>query len=251
MAAPLMFGTERGYCNRVPAAVQISNLSIIRDGKTIVSKLNADVPSGKIVGILGPSGSGKTTLFRSIVGVQQIHEGNINVLGQSAGSKNLRNRIGYLTQSASIYSDLTCIENLRYFSRLLGESDFSVQEVLELVDLTKNKKQLASSLSGGERTRLALATALIGKPELLVLDEPTVGLDPILRRELWKLFHHLADQGKTLLISSHVMDEAERCDTIVLLREGRVLEEGTPSELKARTGKSDMESVFISLVGAQ
>ena len=246
-----MFGTERGYCNRVPAAVQISNLSIIRDGKTIVSKLNADVPSGKIVGILGPSGSGKTTLFRSIVGVQQISEGSINVLGQPAGSKNLRNRIGYLTQSASIYSDLTCIENLRYFSRLLGESDFSVQEVLELVDLTKNKKQLASSLSGGERTRLALATALIGKPELLILDEPTVGLDPILRRELWKLFHHLADQGKTLLISSHVMDEAERCDTIVLLREGRVLEEGTPSELKARTGKSDMESVFISLVGAQ
>lgn len=246
-----MFGTERGYCNHVPAAVQISNLSIVRDGKPIIVELNADVPSGKIVGVLGPSGSGKTTLFRSIVGVQQIHQGSISVLGQPAGSKNLRNQIGYLTQSASIYSDLTCMENLRFFSRLLGDSDFSIQEILELVDLTKNKKQLASSLSGGERTRLALATALIGKPELLILDEPTVGLDPILRRDLWKLFHQLADQGKTLLISSHVMDEAERCDTIVLLREGKVLEEGTPSELKARTGQSTMESVFISLVGAQ
>jgi ABC-2 type transport system ATP-binding protein len=235
----------------VPVAVQISNLSIVRDGKTIVSELDADVLSGKIVGVLGPSGSGKTTLFRSIVGVQQIHQGSITVLGQPAGSKNLRNRIGYLTQSASIYTDLTCLENLRYFSKLLGASDFSIQEILELVDLTKNRKQLASSLSGGERTRLALATALIGKPELLILDEPTVGLDPILRRDLWNLFHRLANQGKTLLISSHVMDEAERCDTIVLLREGKVLEEGTPSELKARTGKSDMESVFISLVSAE
>lgn len=204
-----------------------------------------------IVGLLGPSGSGKTTLFRSIVGAQQIQQGDITILGQSAGSKNLRDRIGYLTQNASIYSDLTCIENLRYFSRLLGHSDFSVQEVLELVDLTKNRKQLASSLSGGERTRLALATALIGKPELLILDEPTVGLDPILRRDLWNLFHQLADQGKTFLISSHVMDEAERCDRIILLREGKVLEEGTPSELKARTGMSNMESVFISLVGTQ
>jgi len=235
----------------VLGAVQISNLSIVRDGKTIISELNADVPAGKIVGVLGPSGSGKTTLFRSIVGVQQIHQGSITVLGQPAGSKSLRNQIGYLTQSASIYSDLTCIENLRYFSRLLGESDFSVQEILELVDLAKNKKQLASSLSGGERTRLALATALIGKPKLLILDEPTVGLDPILRRDLWNLFHQLADQGRTLLISSHVMDEAERCDTIVLLREGRVLEEGTPSELKARTGQANMESVFISLVDVQ
>lgn len=231
--------------------LQISNLSIIRDGRIIISDLDASVASGMIVGLLGPSGSGKTTLFRSIVGVQQVQQGDITVLGQSAGSKNLRDRIGYLTQNASIYSDLTCIENLRYFSRLLGQSDFSVEEVLELVDLTRNRKQLASSLSGGERTRLALATALIGKPELLVLDEPTVGLDPILRRDLWNLFHQLADQGRTFLISSHVMDEAERCDRIILLREGKVLEEGTPPELKARTGMSDMESVFISLVGAQ
>jgi ABC-2 type transport system ATP-binding protein len=244
-----MFGTERGYCNGVSGAVQICDLSIVRDGKTIVSGLNADIPSGKIVGILGPSGSGKTTLFRSIVGVQQIQAGSIQVLGQSAGTKHLRNRIGYLTQSASIYSDLTCIENLQYFSKLLGNSEFTLQEILELVDLTKNRKQLASSLSGGERTRLALATALIGRPELLILDEPTVGLDPILRRDLWKLFHDLAGQGKTLLISSHVMDEAERCDRIILLREGRVLQEGSPSELKASTGQSDMESVFISLVG--
>jgi len=200
------------------------------------------------VGLLGPSGSGKTTILRSIVGVQAIQAGTITVLGKPAGSKDLRKRIGYFTQDASIYTDLTCLENLRYFAQILGESEISVQEVLELVDLTKNRKQLASSLSGGERARLALATALLGKPELLILDEPTVGLDPVLRRDLWNLFHRLADQGKTLLISSHVMDEADRCDTLFLLREGRVLASGTPHDLKAQAHTHEMESVFISLV---
>lgn len=207
-----------------------------------------NVGPGIIAGILGPSGSGKTTIFRSIVGVQQIQAGTITVLGQPAGAKDLRTRIGYFTQSASIYSDLTCLENLHYFARLLGDSEISVEEVIDLVDLRKNRKQIASSLSGGERARLALATALLGKPELLILDEPTVGLDPVLRRDLWDLFHRLADQGKTLLISSHVMDEADRCDILFLLRDGKVLASGTPQGLKTETGKDEMEDVFISLV---
>lgn len=232
----------------MPDSVQISNLTVIRDGKIIISDLNLNIGKGLIAGLLGPSGSGKTTILRSIVGVQQIQGGAISVLDQPAGSKDLRKRIGYFTQSASIYSDLTCLENLRYFAQVLGESEISVSEVLTLVDLTKNRKQLASSLSGGERARLALGTALLGKPELLILDEPTVGLDPVLRRDLWDLFHTLADQGKTLLISSHVMDEADRCDTLFLLREGKVLASGSPIELKARTGTTEMESVFISLV---
>lgn len=201
-----------------------------------------------ITGLLGPSGSGKTTVFRSIVGLQHISGGSITVLGHQAGTKKLRTKIGYLTQNASIYSDLTCLENLQYFARLLGESEISVDEMLSLVQLTENRKQLASSLSGGERVRLALATALIGKPELLILDEPTVGLDPVLRRDLWDLFHRLADQGKILLISSHVMDEAVHCDNLFLLRDGKILASGTPENLKAQTGMADMERVFISLV---
>lgn len=231
--------------------VNIRDLKIIREGKTIIPNLSMLIEPGKITGLLGPSGSGKTTILRSIVGVQAIAAGSITVLGNAAGSRQLRTRIGYFTQSASIYADLTCLENLRYFAQILGQSEISVQEVLELVDLTKNQRQLASSLSGGERARLALATALLGRPELLILDEPTVGLDPVLRRDLWNLFHKLADLGKTLLISSHVMDEADRCDSLFLLREGRVLASGTPHELKADAHTDEMEKVFISLVEKQ
>lgn len=230
------------------ASVSISNLEVIRDDKTIIPNLSMSVGRGIIAGLLGPSGSGKTTIFRSIVGVQKTHAGTITVLDQPAGAKDLRTRIGYFTQNASIYSDLTCIENLHYFARLLGDTEISVEEVIDLVDLRKNRKQIAASLSGGERARLALATALLGKPELLILDEPTVGLDPVLRRDLWDLFHRLADQGKTLLISSHVMDEADRCDILFLLRDGKVLASGTPQGLKEQTGKDEMEDVFISLV---
>lgn len=231
--------------------VRISDLKIVRDGKTIIPNLSMNIDRGKIVGLLGPSGSGKTTILRGIVGVQAIQSGSIEVFGIPAGSKELRTRIGYFTQDASIYADLTCLENLRYFAQILGQSEISVRDVLELVDLTKNQKQLASSLSGGERARLALATALLGKPELLILDEPTVGLDPVLRRELWNLFHRLADQGKTLLISSHVMDEADRCDSLILLREGHSLASGTPHDLKAEAHTDEMEAVFISLVEKQ
>lgn len=232
-------------------AVLIRDLKIIRDGKTIIPNLGMQINRGKIVGLLGPSGSGKTTIMRSIVGVQAIQAGSITILGLAAGSKDLRTRIGYFTQNASIYTDLTCLENIRYFAQILGQSEISVPEVLELVDLTKNQKQIALSLSGGERARLALATALLGRPELLILDEPTVGLDPVLRRDLWNLFHKLADLGKTLLISSHVMDEADRCDSLFLLREGRVLASGTPHDLKETAHTNEMEQVFISLVEKQ
>jgi len=233
------------------SAVVIKGMKVVRDGKILIPKLDLEVPRGKVMGLLGPSGSGKTTIFRSIVGVQAISEGSIQVLGLEAGTIGLRNKIGYLTQSASIYSDLTCEENLKYFSRILGTTEISVNEIIELIDLGSNRKQLASTLSGGERARLALATALLGSPELLILDEPTVGLDPLLRKDLWKLFHRLAQQGKTLLISSHVMDEADRCDHLTLLREGKVLASGTPAELKAQANSSEMEDVFINLVGAK
>eukprot|EP01037_Dinobryon_pediforme_P001294 gene1293-1310_t len=201
------------------------------------------------MGLLGPSGSGKTTLMRSIAGLQKIQSGEIEVLGRPAAHKELRHEIGYSTQSASVYSDLTCIENIEFFASLYFENEKSPQQILDEVGLTPNQHQMAESLSGGERARLALATTLVGSPQLLILDEPTVGLDPVLRVALWQLFAGLAAQGKTLLVSSHVMDEADSCEQLVLLRNGEVLAEGTPIELRAETGMHRMDDVFISLIG--
>ncbi len=232
----------------VPAAVMCSHLNVRRGINHILCDLNLEFPRGKIIGLLGPSGSGKTTLLRSIAGLQSLTNGKIEVFGSLAGSKELRSKIGYSTQSSSVYSDLTCLENIRYFASLHSSNERSAQEILEVVDLAKNANQLARTLSGGERARLALATTLVGSPEMLILDEPTVGLDPILRIQIWALFSNLANQGKTLLVSSHVMDEAENCQELLLLREGSVLAYGTPSELREKTGFSKMEQVFIALI---
>jgi len=232
----------------MPSAISITNLTVIRDGNTILHELDLEVESGKILGLLGPSGSGKTTVMRSIVGLQRLTAGSIKVLGIPAGEKELRSRISYSTQDASIYRDLTCNENLDYFSALQGRSSTTTAEILELVDLGKNRKQLAGTLSGGERARLALATALVGKPEILILDEPTIGLDPLLRRDLWSLFHRFTEAGKTLLVSSHMMEEADYCDELVLLREGAILAKGSPPQLRLEAGLENMDAVFISLV---
>ena len=230
------------------SAISITDLSVIRGRTRILSQFNLEVESRAILGLLGPSGSGKTTIMRSVAGLQRLTGGSIRVLGSPAGDKSLRTRIGYSTQDASIYRDLTCRENIDYFSALQGHASSSTDEILELVDLSKNRKQLAATLSGGERARLALATALVGVPEILILDEPTVGLDPLLRRDLWSLFHRFTDEGKTLLVSSHMMEEADHCDELVLLRNGAILASGTPRELRDQTGVENMDAVFISLV---
>ena len=230
------------------SAISITDLTVIRDGNTILHEFNLEIQSGKILGLLGPSGSGKTTIMRSVVGLQRLTVGSISVLGIPAGDKALRSRVSYSTQDASIYRDLTCSENIDYFAALQGRSTTTTAEVLELVDLSKNRKQLGATLSGGERARLALATALVGKPEILILDEPTTGLDPLLRRDLWSLFHRFSAQGKTLIVSSHMMEEADHCDELVLLREGAILAQGTPSQLRHNAGIDNLESVFISLV---
>jgi len=230
------------------SAISISGLTVIREGNTILKDFDLEIKAGKILGLLGPSGSGKTTIMRSIVGLQRFSGGTISVLGAKAGDKSLRTRVSYSTQDASIYRDLTCSENVNYFSALQGSTSTTTEEILELVDLGKNRKQLAATLSGGERARLALATALVGKPEILILDEPTVGLDPLLRRDLWRLFHRFTAQGKTLLVSSHMMEEADHCDELILLRDGAILAKGTPEQLRQETGLENMDSVFISLV---
>jgi ABC-2 type transport system ATP-binding protein len=203
-----------------------------------------------VTGLLGPSGSGKTTLMRSIVGVQLVESGEVTVGGLPAGSPALRRRIGYVTQAPSVYADLSVRENLRYFARILGASASRIEETIEIVALGGQAGQVVHTLSGGERSRVSLATALLGNPDVLVLDEPTVGLDPVLRRDLWQTFHELAEDGTTLLVSSHVLDEASRCDELLLMRDGRIVFTGTPDELLRSTGADNLEDAFLALAEA-
>jgi ABC-2 type transport system ATP-binding protein len=218
-----------------------------RGGKLVLPDISLDVAGGRVTGLLGPSGSGKSTLMRAIVGVQIVEAGDVQVLGEPAGSSGLRRRVGYVTQAPSVYGDLSVLENLRYFARVLDAPAERVAEALSTVDLEAHAERLVRTLSGGERSRVSLATALLGEPEVLVLDEPTVGLDPVLRRDLWRMFHTLAEAGTTLLVSSHVMDEAERCDELVLMREGRVVAAEAPEALLERTGARDLETAFLTL----
>lgn len=230
-------------------AVVLEGLTVSRGGKTVLEDLDLELPGGLITGLLGPSGGGKSTVIRSIVGVQKITGGSVRVFGEPAGSAGLRRRVAYCTQAPSVYRDLTIRENLDYFARMVDAPRERVDEVLETTGLTEHAKKSAGGLSGGQLSRVSLAAALLGDPELLVLDEPTVGLDPVLRESLWTLFHHLADQGRTLLISSHVMDEAGRCDELVFLREGRVIAHDSLAALQKRTGTHDAESAFMALAG--
>jgi ABC-2 type transport system ATP-binding protein len=230
------------------AAISVRGLRVVRGGREVLPDLDLDVESGTVTGLLGPSGSGKSTLIRAIVGVQIVAGGDVAVLGLPAGSPELRKRLGYVTQAPSVYADLTVRENLRYFASIVGVGPERVAAVVDQVALAAESDQVVSTLSGGQRARVSLATALLDEPEVLVLDEPTVGLDPVLRRDLWDLFHDLAKRGSTLLVSSHVMDEASRCDRLVLLREGRILAEDTPEGLRARTGATDMDDAFLRLV---
>ncbi len=229
-------------------AVQISGLRVIRAGRVVIDGLDLAVPSGQVVGLLGPSGCGKTTLMRSVVGVQQVVAGDITVCGLPAGHRDLRRRIGYVTQAPSVYADLTITENLRYFATVVGAPDSDVGRVLDEVGLADHADVRVLRLSGGQESRVSLAVALLGTPDLLVLDEPTVGLDPVLRRDLWQLFARIAAGGTTIFVSSHVMDEATRCDRLVLMREGAVLADGRLDELLTRTGTNDVESAFLALV---
>ncbi|MFE2214963.1 ABC transporter ATP-binding protein [Streptomyces canus] len=245
--------TEQGPA--IPA-VHADGLTVVRGPRTVLRGLAFDVPRGQITGLLGPSGCGKSTLMRSIVGTQAKVTGTLDVLGRPAGHPTLRTRIGYVTQAPSVYDDLTVRQNLDYFAAILAPGRTAadrrhsdVTQAITDVDLTTHADSLAGNLSGGQRSRVSLAVALLGTPELLVLDEPTVGLDPVLRRDLWNLFHDIAARrGATLLISSHVMDEAERCHRLLLMREGEILADDTPEALRTRTHSDTVEEAFLHLV---
>ena len=232
-------------------AVEVDRLHVVRGGRDALDRITLDVTRGTVTGLLGPSGSGKSTLMRAIVGTQLVASGSVTVLGEPAGSSGLRSRVGYTTQSPAVYADLTVRENVRYFARLVGAPEARADETVELVGLGDEAGSVVSRLSGGQRSRVSLATALVGRPELLVLDEPTVGLDPLLRRDLWQTFARLAAEGATLLVSSHVMDEAERCDELLLVRGGRLLARGTAAEVRVRTGSETMDAAFLQLVTSE
>ncbi len=232
-------------------AVAVDGLRVSRGGREVLRGVSFRVPVGSVIGVLGPSGSGKSTLIRALVGVQQRVTGRCDVLGLPAGHPALRARIGYMTQAPAVYFDLTVRENLRYFASVIGADRESVQRTIEDVDLGAEADRVVASLSGGQQSRVSLAAALLGAPELLVLDEPTVGLDPVLRRTLWSLFHRLTERGVTLVVSSHVMEEASQCERLLILREGDLLVDDTEAGLLARTGADDVEDAFLVLVSGR
>lgn len=229
-------------------AVTVENLVVQRGKRTVLDNVNLSIPRGTISGLLGPSGCGKTTLMRSIVGTQIVASGTVTVLGSPAGSKDLRRKVGYVTQAPSVYRDLTVRDNVAYFAALYGRGKSSVTSAIQSVGLADHATSLAGQLSGGQLGRVSLASALVAEPELLVLDEPTVGLDPVLRAELWARFEDIARGGTTLLVSSHVMEEAEHCSVLILMRDGAVLAQLSPEELLDRTDETNLEHAFLTLI---
>jgi ABC-2 type transport system ATP-binding protein len=240
--------SARGAHRTAQPAIAISDLTVERGGRDVLTGVALAIPPASLTGLLGPSGCGKSTLMRAIVGVQIVASGTVMVLGDEAGSAPLRHRVGYVTQAPSVYNDLSVEENLRFFAAVVGTDRARIAEVIELVGLGGFEGRVTGRLSGGQRSRVSLATALLGRPDVLVLDEPTVGLDPVLRAELWKTFHELAAGGTTLLVSSHVMEEAVECDELLLLRDGALLRQTTPDELRRENGEQDMGRAFLALI---
>lgn len=229
-------------------AVRIEHLRVIRGKRPALHDFSVQIGRGTITGLLGPSGCGKTTLIRCIVGTQIISAGTVSVLGRPAGSAPLRRRVGYLPQDPTIYNDLRVVDNVRYFAALYGFDGQAADAAIERVGLTDHRKSMCANLSGGQRTRVSLACALVCEPDLLVLDEPTVGLDPVLRADLWEQFDALARAGTTLLVSSHVMDEADHCGDLLLMRDGHLVAHTTPTRLREDTGCTSLEDAFLSII---
>jgi ABC-2 type transport system ATP-binding protein len=230
------------------SAIEVSGLVVERGRRRVLHGIDCSIPAGSVTGLLGPSGSGKTTLIRAVVGVQIVKSGTVTVLGQPAGSAALRRTVGYVTQAPSVYADLSVRENARYFASLYGLGATEADRAIADVGLASAARQLVGNLSGGQRSRASLACAMVAAPEVLVLDEPTVGQDPVLREDLWAKFHEMAGRGTTFLVSSHVMDEAGRCDRLLLIRDGDLIADDTPAGVRATAGTEDLEAAFLRLI---
>jgi len=204
------------------------------------------VRRGEVFGLLGPNGSGKTTLIRCLVGLVEPDAGRVTVLGRRLPDLGVLSRVGYMTQAPALYPDLSVSENLRFFAAISG-GRHDLDEALEFVELADRRDSVVATLSGGMRTRASLACAIVHRPELLLLDEPTVGVDPQLRAQLWNRFREMTATGTTIVVSSHVMDEAARCDRLGLIRFGRLLAEGTVTDLLARASTDSLEDAFLKL----
>ena len=235
-----------------PSAISVRGLVKKFGDVTALDQVTLDVPTGQVLGLLGPNGAGKTTLIRILLGLTRPTSGEASLLGQPAGARSVRPRVGYMPQDLAVYLDLTVQENVELFGRLYGVSRARLpdreREVLELVRLSERRRSLVSELSGGMRRRVSFAAALLADPDLLLLDEPTVGVDPELRSEFWEFFHGLTRGGKTVVLTTHYLEEANRADRVVFLHAGRVLATGAPGELKARTRTENLEDAFLRLV---
>lgn len=229
-------------------AVSIEHLRVVRGKRPALHAFSVKIAQGAITGLLGPSGCGKTTLMRSIVGTQILKSGTVTVLDRPAGCPTLRRRVGYMPQDPTIYNDLRIVDNVRYFASLYGIDSRAADAAIDRVGLTDHRTAFCGNISGGQRTRASLACALVCQPELLVLDEPTVGLDPVLRVDLWEQFSELARGGTTLLVSSHVMDEADHCDDLLLMRDGHLVAHTTPTRLREDTACTSLEDAFLSVI---
>ncbi len=229
-------------------AVDVDN--VVKSFGTIraLDGITLRVRQGEIYGLLGPNGSGKTTLIRAVVGLVAPDSGTVTVLGRRVPDLNILSSVGYMTQAAALYPDISVEENLRFFAAISG-ADSNVDEVLRVVELEQRRKSVVATLSGGMRQRCSLACALVHRPRLLLLDEPTVGVDPQLRVQFWEHFRQMAAAGTTILVSSHVMDEAERCQRLGLIRFGKLLGEGSPDEVRAAAGTKNLEEAFLKLSG--
>ena len=229
-------------------AVNIDGVSKSFGSFMALNGVTLRVRKGEIYGLLGPNGAGKTTLIRLIVGLLEAQAGTVTVLGQRMPNVPVLRHIGYMTQAAALYPALSVEENVRFFAAINGAEE-GVKDALELVQLYDRRKSVVSTLSGGMRTRCSLACAVVHRPELLLLDEPTVGVDPELRVQLWEDFRRMAEAGTTIVVSSHVMDEADRCQRLGLIQYGRLIDEGSPADIRAKAGTQNLEEAFLALAG--
>jgi ABC-2 type transport system ATP-binding protein len=229
-------------------AVDVDNVSKSFGAVKAADGVTLRIRRGEIYGLLGPNGAGKTTLIRMIVGIVAVDTGTVTVLGQRMPNVGVLRHIGYMTQAAALYPGLSVEENVRFFAAINGAEE-GVRDALQLVELYERRGSVVSTLSGGMRQRCSLACALVHKPRLLLLDEPTVGVDPQLRVQFWESFRRMAEAGTTIIVSSHVMDEAERCQRLGLIQYGRLLAEGSPDEVRAMAGAQNLEEAFLTLAG--